>query len=473
MQVTLFEVFSPSGGAYLFLLSSLLSNYSVTEDECMPYLKRLKRYCHTSLLATRWRGTTQEGHFIPAHTDFESYELVHVHIVIRHGDRTPATELPQISLPEIYYECGLSGEVYTSVWATQNMFPWDGLNDFSLQATTESVKNGKLKLHPGSEEESCGVGDLTSVGYLQLLNLGTRLQMMYGTLFAEMDVTSDLYVQSTDFRRTIRSAGAFLLGFVPNVKKLREMIKIYVQPGNLNQQPPEEIPLTYGTCKTILRMREAERVKRGYYTSEKELHWMYEDVVNLFGLNIPPKTPWTELFDRFTTRGCHSLGHTQPILPCTESNTCINCDLGKKLFDYADWSMSEKYPRNSSLIAVTPFLKHSLLETMQRTISEDPQSYKMMLTFTHDSMLKQLLKALGIPQTEWMPYASRLSFELWNAIYLDGRVTYFVRVLFNGEVVTHLLPFFDSKEEELVDYRTWQSSIEPISVETYNKLCGI
>lgn len=443
------------------------------------YLQRLNHYCHTSLLDSKTLKNSQEGFLIHTSADFESYELVHVHVVVRHGDRTPATSLPQIGFPKVRYQCGLSdGPAHSSIGAAQKgQILWDGLNDFPLQATVESVKNGKLRLHPGSKEESCGVGDLTSQGYLQLLNLGTLLQMMYGKLFTGMDMTSDIYVQSTDYRRTIRSAGAFLLGFVPNVKRLREMIKIYVQRGSLNEGPPEGIPLTYHTCKALLKLRESDRMKTGYYTTEKKLHWMYKDVVSFFNLKVSPKkTPWTELFDRFTTRGCHLLGqwHTQSVLPCTKGMSCIDCDLGQKLFDYADWSMSEKYPRNSSLIAVSPFLKHSLLDTMERITSKDLPRFKIMLTFTHDSMINQLLRALGIPPKEWLPYASRLSFELWKASdYPEDRVTYFVRVLFNGEMVTHLLPFSNTKDKELVDYRKWRSSIETISLKTYNKLCGI
>jgi hypothetical protein len=355
---------------------------------------------------------------------------------------------------------------------------WDGLNDFPplLPIGGTSVKNARLKLHPGPVNQTCGTGDLTARGYLQLHNLGTLLQMSYGQLFSGMDMTTNMYVQSTDFRRTIRSAGAFLLGFLPSLQKLREMVAIHVQPGTVNQAPPIGVPLTYKPCRTLYKLRETENRQRGYHKKEKQFRWLYDKVVAFFNLTVSVETPWTEIFDKFMTRGCHA-PNPHSLLPCTRDGKCVDCRLGEVLFDYADWSMSEKYPPNASLAAVTPFLRHSLLDPMGKIISGDKTSpqYKIMLTFTHDSMLSQLFKAIGLSVKEWIPYASRLTFELWKEKYQEDP-HHFIRVLFNGKVVTRdlLFPRLDGDTEELVDFDLLKiRSIGLLNTWTYNKMCGI
>lgn len=470
-----------SGGAYILIRSPLLGNHGdVIRDEdslsklhrngdfsqnCMPYRKRLKRYCHVSLLDSENLEATQEGKLSSA--SYKDYKLVYVHIVARHGDRTPAVALPQIGHQKVDYECYLSSK------ATKDVL-WEGLNDFPPLVPIGSVRNGRLKLHPGSKYENvtCGTGDLTTQGYLQHYNLGSHMNKVYDHLITETDLKTELYVQSTDYRRTIRSAGAFLLGFIPNTSDIRKQVQIHVQPGDVNQAPPIPIPLTYQLCKTIRKMREKERIKRGYYVQEKDYRWMYDSVIKMFNLSLHPTIPWTEVFDQFVSRGCHSLrSHT--VLPCTKHGTCIDCTLGKSMFEYADWSMTEKYPSNTSLVVMTPFIEHSLLHPMDKIISTDNKatSYKMMLTFTHDSMLLQLLKAIGIQvNREWMPYASRLSFELWRASVedLNNKPQYIVRVVFNGRSV---VPAW-SHGENMV-YSDWKRNTVPVTVWTYNKICEI
>lgn len=441
---------------------------------CVPYRKRLKHYCHQTLLEGITTEFSQEGNLVHKQLQTDSYELLYAHIVLRHGDRTPATIKPQLRHPEVHYKCSLDSKELSPNW-DYNPKLWDNLNDFPLLTPIGNVRNGLLSLHPGSKNQSCRTGDLTSKGFLQHLNLGTVMQAAYGQLFSGIDMQSEVYVQTTEYRRTIRSAGAFLLGFIPDAGKLRELVKIHVQPGTLNQAPPETVPETYQKCTNILKLREAEKIQNGYYTREKFLNWMKDELIDLYGLNIHPNTPWTEIFDHFITRGCHSLP-SNSIFPCTKDGECADCVLGKQMFDYADWCMSEKYPSNSSLIATLPFIKHSLLDPMERIITEEAPAqgrYKIMLTFTHDSMINQLMKGLGIPVKEWIPYASRLSFELWKDSSAQESARHFVRVLFNGRLVTHALSISNGGRKEIIDYSKWKDSVMKLDVENYNKLCGI
>ena len=490
-------VFCTLGVAYFALDSTLPGSHELSNRErvkgfqkeypagrnfsrkCIPYRKRLREYCHNSLLEPKHMEITQEGQLVKPYHDFETLDLVHAHVVIRHGDRTPALAKVSIGHPSVNYKCGVGGIVHRSeTWGAHRPNLWEGLRDFPplYPVGSDNIRNGGLRLHPGPVNTTCGVGDLTARGLLQLHNLGTLLQMSYGQLFPGMDMTTDIHVQSTDFRRTIRSAGAFLLGFVPNDAKIREMVKIHVEPGSVNQAPPDGIPLTYNPCRMLRKLRDAENEKRGYYAREKYFHWMYDKVVKFFNLSVTPYIQWTDLFDQFLTRGCHAFD-SHSVLPCTKEGACIDCRLGKGMFDYADWSITSKYPSNASLVAATPFLKHLLLEPIEKIIAGGQPSlkYRIMLTFTHDSMLNWLFKALGLPLKEWAPYASRLSFELWKGTPFLEAPKYFLRVLLNGKVVTHEFPFSDNDEEsnEIVDFADFKKNIVPVNQWAYNKLCGI
>ena len=497
------HILSLAGVAYFVIHSTLPGSYKLSEEresegrervnvfqshptthslshKCFPYRKRMRRYCHSSLLEPKNVESTQEGKFSHQHPDLETFDLVHAHVVVRHGDRTPALAKPRIGHPDVKFRCGVGGVVHRSeYWGAHRSSLWEGLNEFPpLSPMGPGVRNRVLQLHPGPVNQTCGVGDLTARGYLQLHNLGTLLPMSYGQLFPNMDMTTDIHVQSTDYRRTIRSAGAFLLGFIPNAPQFRQMITIHVQPGNLNEAPPIGIPLTYKPCNALLKLREAEKRRRGYYTQEKDFRWMYDKVADTFNLTLHPRTQWSDIFDKFTTRGCHALD-SHSILPCTRDGVCVECRLAKGMFDFADWSMAHKYPPNSSLVGITPFLRHSLLEPIERIIAGDQPSlrYRVMLTFTHDSTLNQLLKTLGLPLDEWVPYASRLSFELWKVTDYTEQQRFLLRVLFNGKIVTHQLPFSDKDEDggdsELVDFAKFKRNVVPMDLSAYNKLCGV
>ena len=444
------------------------ANNSATHH-CLLYRERLKHYCHPTLLEGTTTEYAEEGKLSEKHE--ENYELIHAHVVARHGDRTPAIKMPNFGYPEVAYQCGLDAKQLSPNWG-QKRDLWLGLGDFPPLTPLGNVRNAKLKLHSGSPDEPCQIGDLTSLGYLQHLNLGYLMQSRYVNLFPGLEIKDQVYVQSTDYRRTIRSAGAFLLGFIPDGRRLREMVTIHIQPGNLNQAPPVGIPWTYKPCNDLEKLRGAENQRAGYYSTEKRSHWMQERVIDMFKLKVHrSKTPWTELFDHFTVRGCHSL-QKDTVLPCTKDGKCINCGLGEKMFDFADWSMAEKYPTNSSLLACLPFLKHSLVDTMEAAMS-DPHTtkYRIMLTFTHDSTLNRLFKSLGLSVGEWVPYASRLAFEVWRTANGSESARDFVRVLFNGKTVTQELPF--SNGSELVPFAKWKDSILHLNLWAYRKLCSI
>ena len=441
--------------------TSLLSNDS--NYYCIKYKERLQRYCHQTLLEepTVLRERSKEGRL--ENSDPLSLELVYTHVMARHGDRTPANRVLNLDYPNVPYNCGVEkrGDCLGDDI-------WEGLNDFPPLVSLGKIRNAKLNLHPGKIREKCQFGDLTSFGFQQHLNLGSQLGEKYSKLLRNSDISTEIFVQSTDYRRTIRSAAAFLLGFLPDDRNIRETVAIHVSPGDLNRSPPKGFSEVYRSCKSLGRLRESERQRSDYYTPDRSFRWIHKKVSLMF--NLQPAS-WTQIFDHVATRGCHSEDRST-MLPCTQSE-CVDCALGVEMFQFADWSMSTKYPPNSSHFAMLPFVQHSILGTMDAVIT--PSSllprYKILLTFSHDSTMTQLLQVIGFPIREWMPYASRLVFELWKPTSSRSAPVFFVRVLFNGQVMTHHLPF--SNREKLVEFNIFKHALSGIDLLLYEETCEI
>jgi hypothetical protein len=65
----------------------------------------------------------------------------------------------------------------------------------------------------------------------------------------------------------------------------------------------------------------------------------------------------------------------------------------------------------------------------------------------HESSIIPLLISLGIYEQRWIPYASRLIFEYWRKTSNETKKSQrqYIRVLFNGKVVTQKLTFCKEK----------------------------
>ena len=489
----------PSGGVYLYSSTSFKSTgatkksteFSSDEltssrnlprncnESCQLYHQRLDAYCHQDLLNLSLQQELAHEGRLDIGDIADQFELVHAHVMIRHGDRTPVYPY-KIDSP-VMYECGL----------TDTTLNWYGLNDFgsilSLPPSAD-LKNRYLKLHPGLDSRHCGIGMLTQIGFKQLRSLGALLQTRYMSFMKSFDATKyfdrevpkysarDVFVHSTDIRRTIQSAGAFLVGFLPNYVSVRRPVRLHASPGTYNHEPPPGIEKIYSSCHGYYDLLDAELKKTRYYHVDKMVFRpLLERLCKMFHIPDPSQPIVNRLFDHFMTRGCHN---PQQPMPCYRGH-CIDYPYALKLFNYSDWNWSHKLPYNSSLVRLLPFLRHSVLEPMKKRIlddsEEDPFTFKFMLTLSHDDAIIMLLNALGYRLDVWIPYASRVVFELWRNYKLE----YFVRVLFNGEVISDRT--LAGRDEgatigngELIKFERWSDFITtgPLrDVDAYNQVC--
>ncbi len=440
------------------------------DHDCVAYTDRLHRYCHTSLFEdfNQTYSRSQEGKI----TD-DSYELVHVHIIARHGDRTPVSNLHLG--PQIYYECGLA----------DTSFNWNRLDDFNTHfLSSSSSGSGRLiQLNPGAQNKECGdikgIGKLTALGFKQHAFLGKLLREKYKDFVASFidnvqSLKKNLYVQSTQVLRTIHSLSAFLLGFLPDSTELRLATTIHVSPGPFLQFPPVGISEVYKQCHGYTQLWTEDRDQTGFVASENERRYLITKLCDMFGLARKCQTlSVAKVFEQLSIRGCHN--HSNP-LPClNENGPCVSYSQALELFQYTDWVWANGHPLKSSIIATMPLLNHSVLAPMERIMQKDTSlsgSYRFMVSLTHDDTITKLLANLGVRIQEWVPYASRVVFELWKKKTTNS---YEVRMLLNGEVITKQCGCWrEGTNKELIPYavlKEYLFSGKYRNLMFYSKIC--
>lgn len=441
---------------------------------CHAYNKRLDDYCHRSLLHSyqklkkKFLGA-KEGELPDGMA--KKYELQQVHIVARHGDRSPVSH--KLGLSPVYYECGL-------VQGNESL-KWTGLRDFphlkGLQYGTEEVHSVHQSLFPGTSSKQCGSAKLTNKGYHQHRTLGSMINKKYvmsllHNFSNSQKVLQKIYIQSTDYSRTLRSAAAFMLGFLPDQKEFRKNTTIYVSPGDLLQAPPPWMEPVFGTCKSMKPFASTSLWKTNYHQTELAKYTpILERFIKMFqGTSYRRPIPRV-MFDSVVTRGCHVKDSP---LPCT-SDQCLNYDLASKMFEYIDWTFMNSFTMSAATVATLPLLRHSIYGMMREVVDKKDEAKKFILSMSHDTTMAQLLVALGI-QEKWVAYASRLVFELWKS---SASSSYYVRVLFDGVPLTHQLMAWkavqtESLHSELLPFNNWEEFVlkgEYKDIDSYNNVC--
>ena len=404
-------------------------------------------YCHHSLLKT----VNGEEAVLNSNTAGK-YELVQVHGLFRHGDRH--TGLTYLNYkPQVDLECGMIDREPI----------WEKLNDFKIKRTstlTSLRTSTKLKLFKGYDKKSCKRSRLTYVGYKQLYALGTFISDSYAKILT--NVPKHIYVQATDYKRTIRSAAAFMLGFIPEYEtKLRLAIPIHVSPGTLLDIPPIHTLQAYPVCRSLVKVRKNELRLSGYLEQIQANKTIIDQIVKIAGLPGTIKASITDLYDPLWARLCHD----KP-MPCGPHH-CIDDKLLLKGAKLAHWSYAHKHGNISSILAIQPFLYHSVISQMDAAVQGvlKSQSFRrFILSFGHDSTLSPLLTSLGFPQPYWLPYASRVIIELWrdSTKKVAAMSSFYVRILYNGDSLMNQMNFPSRHfvaDHQLVKYTVWKNRL--------------
>ncbi|XP_070168277.1 2-phosphoxylose phosphatase 1 [Polyergus mexicanus] len=372
-------------------------------------------------------------------------------IFIRHGDRGPLTHIRNISS----INCG--GETGAGTGVTELQTIYENYVNFVQNVSSYSKTAWAQFLGPfhglpvlPANARDCKIGQLTTLGILQLLKTGILLRNAYyhrlnlgnGTTFGR-----DVIVYSTSYRRTVQSAVALLYALFEN-DGFQSLAKISLQESQ-----------SYAFCNNECACPAAEKFLK-QHLKETSNHLRSHPAVGelikqaasaVFELPDQAQTcdPNT-LRDALLTYVCHGAS-----LPCadlaedtlraTAQRTCVKSDHVTGLFAYTDWEskqVAKSSSRNKYGLLKAYGMLRGIVTFMLRIISEARP--KIVLYSGHDKTLEYLATALGVVSDVATHYASRLVIEIYKINPRnDNRLAsdFYFRVVANGRDLTPKIPF--------------------------------
>ncbi|KAJ9455928.1 hypothetical protein DIPPA_22729 [Diplonema papillatum] len=377
------------------------------------FSRRTERYCNYRNDGAPVMG--DEGMF---GEKYPSATLVGLTIAIRHGDRSAVHALPgTLSVPR--YKCSAAPD-----WPER-------LHLVSEKARSPITRPTSPEVGP---DDICAKGQLTEAGSRQLSRLGSYIYAAYSE---RLDLTR-FYARSTDYRRTILSAAAFL-NTLSARDGSRQNLALHVfereedevmhgvglrsssAGANAHNLTSGEKIIAGGCARAVhLASRQVADLRKPAHLKQQ--------LAALFG-SAAAEMPITDLGDALHAGACH--GHP---LPCGNGG-CLTAATAAEILRAADEFYCERYSgdaggRESARMAMYPFLLY-ILDGLQ-AMADRRTNATTRLFFGHDSIVAPLLSALGAFDCRWPPYASRVVFELWEL-----REVMMVRLLYNGLPVTH------------------------------------
>lgn len=150
-----------------------------------------------------------------AETDDYEFNLKHVIVIHRHGDRAPVSKSIGPNYP--------NNQEIEDLWSTKIV---SGHNeDLLCEIARKQSINGNDCIYQGRDVGDHPYGQLTDIGALQLISLGSRLRNAYvGTFLPEIITDEHIYTRSTNYCRTMNSLRSLLIGLY-DIKTISDIEK--------------------------------------------------------------------------------------------------------------------------------------------------------------------------------------------------------------------------------------------------------
>ncbi|CAH1774424.1 unnamed protein product [Owenia fusiformis] len=358
------------------------------------------------------------------------YKVVSVHVLIRHGDRTPMIPVNNLNI-----SCNFDDIVNRSILLQRYL---EYMKSYAVW------KNNPFSaiLSPFPNSAVCSLSQLTGQGAMQHLNNGDFLRNVYIKRWKLLEddglrQKSEVHVRSTVYSRTYQSAVAFLFGFIPNFKL--EALPIKPQAGIY-------FCSTYHTgfncaCAAASQYHSmAEKARSTISKNDKLWLSVKRDLLKM----VKNGQQWLNgLFDISTAHICHGIvppcftpGCMKEYINMTSRVIKVKDRLGhENIYNEA----YQKFQR----LAIHPLIFEIALRMFNQTRSLNVP--KFVLYSGHDLTVTALSVALGVNNGEWPKYATRFVLEL---IQSKNGSKFYIRAIFNGKDITSKVLFCQGKLEE-------------------------
>lgn len=309
--------------------------------------------------------------------------------VIRHGDRTPTHELPNVP------------------------YPWSG-----------------------------GLGQLTPTGMNQEFKLGSEFHKRYildTSLLPSRYSKETIYVRSSDVDRTLMSAQCALMGLYPLGKgpMMSPNSNTPALPGAHQVIPVHTVPMTDDALlvpnhdpqmfNEIMKKHVTNRADWQEKTSA--LQPQFKRWSQLTGFKVTHLADLIHLADNLYIRQLNQL-------PLPKGMTGQDA---QTIMDAGQWAFTTAFKPNEVGRLTGQTLVATIADYMHQ-VSEQKTKLKFVLFSGHDTTILSALSALGAPLTNPPRYASDLNFSMYEA----GIGKYVVKVTLNGKAIQ--IPGCNNKE---------------------------
>ncbi len=356
--------------------------------------------------------------------------------MIRHGDRSAMYGVAGLK-QKLKLDCTLDSvpnQANTSLLQRYR-------ND--MEAIWQDLKHGSPALMFGlyPKERTCMGAQLTGLGAVQHLQNGYVHKMayidMHGLLKHNFN-TSQILVKSTPYSRTFQSAVAFLYGFLPKFDI--NQVKISTgDPPNFCLTGKNKVSSCNCTALEFYDNKSRKELKKKRRTSlmYKNLQSELSDLTGIAKEKIPWVSSYLDFLNGYV---CHN----HP-LPCYGTGKCFAWPLIGKMWKFRDVYLTGLEADNLSHKKYSRLYMQPLLREIAKRMGRAAKrndTFKFILYSGHDMTITPLTSALGFNYGTHPPFASRITFELYQHLPSENSVQdYFFRILFNGKDMTQNVTF--------------------------------
>jgi len=297
-----------------------------------------------------------------------------VHVVFRHGDRTPIDPYP------------------TDPYKSESSWP-------------------------------VSLGQLTSRGKLQHQELGRWLRKRYSDFLSHDYSEKEVYIRSTDVDRTLMSAAANLQGLFPPEGYLKFDPALNWQPVPIHTvaQSEDYLLSSHANCPKFEELHaqvlEGQVMKTIYLENEE----MFRYISKHTGLNLTDIVHLDYVYDSLLCEWIHNKTlpkWTEKVFPSTSPGPWASRFKGLTDLSFTVDTFTDSMKR----LKGGPFLQ--LLVEHYTSLQKGEKVKKLYMYSGHDTTVAPILHTLGVFNGIAPPYASMIIFELFEGESLQVKVSY-------------------------------------------------
>ncbi|CAL8069941.1 unnamed protein product [Calicophoron daubneyi] len=371
----------------------------------------------------------REGVAVPKLGDLK---LQHLHLLFRHGDRSPIVNAFNTSIP------------FEKLWPS-------------------------------------GYGQLTKTGIVQEFQLGRWLRQKYGTFIPLSYNASEFHMRSTDVDRTLMSAQAVLAGVYENVTSPLKPYGVSWTPIPVHTvKQTNDVLLSVADCPRLNLLRNLQMQSEAARDYESKHQRLFDLLSQVSGRKIDRTNLW-ELHDMAVCMKANKMS-----LPewCTK-------EVLDEMTEVESFYWTLMYLSTKDIIRLEigvflhSFVKH-IQAIMKRTDSPTVPDHHLSTQHTmaysaHDTDVSYILAAFNLSDKQMVPYSATIVFELFGPPGPAPPSSYIIRLRYkrgwNDDIAEYLqFPCCSDRSAEIgCQFDRWKKYVKPLllSTEEFLSSCDV